>query len=138
MQRPAAITPVTIAMCVTNFLGFFLVNWTPRPKHHPLGLFIIYTLFICGGYLVLWFFWRGSNWARWLVQITSLLALWNLWELRKPIPPQFQSGVQAPMVTAEALIALFLLYYLNTGAVRTWFTPSAVRQTSPSITQQNP
>ena len=115
-------------MCVTNFLGFFLVNWTPQPGHHPLGLFIIYILRICTGYLVLWYFWQRRNWARWLVQITSLLALWNLWALRKPTPPQYQSLVRVPMVAAEALIAIFLLYYLNTASVRAWFVSDAARR----------
>jgi hypothetical protein len=121
MQRPHAITPVTIAMCVTNFLGFFLVNWTTAPKHHPLFLFVIFSVMIVTGYVVLWYFWQGIGWARWTVQITSLFALWNLWQLRRPVPGIYGSAVRTPMVLAEGLIAVFLLYYLNTSPVRNWF-----------------
>jgi hypothetical protein len=121
MERPSAITPVTIAMCVTNLLGLFLVNWKPYPHHHPGTLFTYFAVLILVGYVVLWKFWLGRNWARWLVILTSICALWNLWQLRKPIPPQFDSAVRAPMVLAEGVIALFLLVYLNLGGVRAWY-----------------
>ncbi len=122
MARPAGVTVTTIMMCFTNFLGFFLVNWAPRPRHHPGILFAMYTVIIMIGYVALWHFWIGKNWARWLVFASSLLALWNLWGLRKPVPPQFYSAVRVPMVLAEGLIALFLIVYLNLPEVRDWFT----------------
>jgi hypothetical protein len=72
------------------------------------------------GYLVLWFYWKGRNWARLLVLLTSLLALYNLryWSLR---------GIAGRiMLGAEAALAIFLLYWLNTRRVREFFiTPKS-------------
>ena len=106
-------------MCLTNGLGFFNINW----KHqHAGGFLLIYSVIIAIGYLVLAFYWRGQNWARWLVLLTSLLCLWNLWQLRLKTPPSQVAPIRVTMVLVEGAIAVFLLWYLNTQTVRRWFT----------------
>ena len=130
MERPIPIHISTILMCITNFIGFFLINWD---HSHAAALFVIYTGFIAIGYLVLYFFWQGSNWARWLVLATCVLCLWNLWELRKSNrvqnvrPPIYNEHVRTAMVIIEAIIAAYLLYYLNTKAVKSWFKQNELR-----------
>ena len=41
-------------------------------------VFSLFTIFIVAGYVVIWFYWQGRNWARVLVLLTSLLCLYNL------------------------------------------------------------
>jgi hypothetical protein len=125
MPRPLPVTVTTILMCITNFVGFFLVNNWSNP--HARSVFVIYSIFIVIGWIVLYFFWKGRNWARWLVLATSVLCLWNLWSLRKLGLSHgrvsiFNNHVRVAMVIAEAIIAIYLLYYLNTASARKWFT----------------
>jgi hypothetical protein len=58
--------------------------------------------------------WIGRNWARWLVLLTSVLALLNLLKCRRERDtasrPARGSGLGA-----------YLLYWLNTSAVRAFF-----------------
>ncbi len=112
------VTVTTGLMCLTNALSFFLVNWH-RPNAG--GVFFIYFFLIAVGYVVLYFYWRGRNWARWFVLATSVLCLWNLWGLRRTTPAMLDSPVGAPMIVVEAVIAIYLLYYLNTNSARAWF-----------------
>jgi hypothetical protein len=125
MPRPTEISVTTTLMCITNFMGFFLVNWHYA---HAKGVFFIYSVFILIGYLVLYFFWHGENWARWLVMAASLLCLWNVWQLRRPFPasstrvPLFHPQLRVAMVLLEAVIAVYLLYFLFTRRARAWFS----------------
>jgi hypothetical protein len=118
-MRPLPVTVTTSMMCITNFMGFFLLNLS---YPHMLALLVIYAIFIAIGYVALWFFWKGHNWARWLVLATSLLCLFNLKQLRDPIPAWYNFHVGFTMIILEAAIAIYLLYYLNTGPARAWFT----------------
>jgi len=114
MSRPTGVSVTTVMMCATNALGFFYVNWT-RP--HAMFTFVVFAILIGIGYLVLWFFWNGRNWARWLVLLTSLLALWNLHYIGRP-----QIGrIRTVTILFEAPIAVFLLWYLNLRPIRAWF-----------------
>lgn len=123
----------TWLMCLTNFAGFFNVNW----KHqHAGGFIIIYAVIIACGYFVLGFYWLGRNWARWLVLLTSLLCLWNLWGLRLKTPPSQVAPVRTTMILAEAAVAVFLLWYLNTKQVRWWF--SDITGTQPTSHVEDP
>jgi len=99
-------------MSLTNALGWFIVDWSNR---HAATTFSLFTIFIFVGYLVIWFYWRGGNWARLLVLLTSLLCLYNLRYF-------FRSGIiERVMVGSEALLAIFLLFWLNTRSVRSFF-----------------
>jgi hypothetical protein len=99
-------------MAIANALGWTTIDWS---KPHALVIFVIVTAIMTIGYVVLWFYWKGRNWARILVLLTSLLALHNLryWNIR---------GVaERVMLGAEAALAVFLLYWLNTRRVRDFF-----------------
>jgi hypothetical protein len=111
-ERPKGLTETSALMSITNAMGWLIVDWS-KPK--ALVTFITFTTLIVIGYLVIWFYWRGRNWARILVLLTSLLCLYNLrrWS---------HSGLlERFMVGAEAILAIFLLYWLNTRKVREFF-----------------
>jgi hypothetical protein len=111
-ERPKGLRETSVFMSITNAMGWLIVDWS-RPK--ALVTFIVFTVFIVIGYLVIWFYWKGRNWARILVLLASLLCLYNLrhWN---------HSGLlERLMVGAEAMLAIFLLYWLNTRKVREFF-----------------
>jgi hypothetical protein len=116
MQRPAGVANTFILMCLTNASGYLSTNWqSPNAKR----LFVVFTLLISIGYVVLWFYWLGRNWARWVVLVECLQCFWNLRYLvhRNPHATAFEPV----MIVAEAAIAIYLVWYLNTPSVRAWF-----------------
>jgi hypothetical protein len=120
--RPRGISETTWLMAIFNPSGFFFVDW--KADRNVVTVSVVGTLFIIvAGYIVLWFYWKGRNWARWLVMATSLIALWNL-EFWPSV-----GWVGRITIAVEALLAVFLLYWLNTRPVRTYFAaPTAVTQ----------
>jgi hypothetical protein len=65
---------------------------------------VLFTVVILVGYLVIWFYWKGRNWARILVLVTPLLCLYNL---RSFLRAGFTERM---MIAAEAVLAVFLLF----------------------------
>jgi len=115
-MRPSRLAPVTLAMCVLNPTGFVFI------KGSGVGAAIlvpVFSLIMILSYVVLWYFWRGRNWARWLVLVTSGVALLNLLGLATA------SAIQKVVIVIEAATGGFLLYWLNTRAVRGFFAPKA-------------
>jgi len=103
-------------MSITNAMGWFNVDWN-RP--HAGMTFGLFTTFILIGYFFIWYYWKGRNWARIAVLVTSLLALYNLrfW---------FRGhAMNQVMIASESVLGIFLLYWLNTVAVRMYFKRGA-------------
>src|SRR5215471_4090666 len=111
-MRPSGLAPVTLAMCILNLTGVAFAYGTEVPPAMVMPILILVMLV---SYLALWYFWKGRNWARWLVLVTSGVALLNL--LGLPTFTDFQKVV----VVIEAALGGFLLYWLNTRAVREFF-----------------
>jgi len=111
-ERPKGIKETAALMSIFNATGFATIDWS---KPHPYIRFFIFTTIIIAGYVVIWFYWKGRNWAKILVLLTSLLCLYNLYYLNR-------YGLRGQvMVGGEALLAIFLLYWLNTSKVRAFF-----------------
>jgi len=111
-ERPKALTATSIFMSITNAMGWAIIDWS---KPNARISFVLFTVTIAINYLVIWFYWKGRNWARILVLLTSLLCLYNLrhWN---------HGGIaERIMIGAEAVLAIFLLYWLNTPMVRAFF-----------------
>jgi hypothetical protein len=110
-MKPTGLASLTLAMCVLNLTGFLFLE---EGRRSGLALaFVSVTILV--GYLVLWYFWKGRNWARWLVLVTSAVAVLNLAAL--PFVPVIQKLV----IVVEAPLGGFLLYWLNTRTVRAFF-----------------
>jgi len=122
-QRPKGLTESAVLMSLTNALGWFIVDWS---NPHAATTFLLFSIFILAGYFVIWFFWRGRNWARLLVLLTSLLCLYNLRYF-------FRGGiVERVMVGSEAVLAVFLLFWLNSRGVKSFFRTPKDTQAVPS------
>lgn len=111
-MKPAGLRAVTLALVVLNLAGLLMRDATGFDPN--LSLFWV-ILVMTVSYVVIWFFWRGRNWARWLVQLTSVLALLNL-----VLIPEVTVVVQA-ILLVEAALGAYLLYWLNTSSVRAFF-----------------
>jgi hypothetical protein len=110
--RPRGLTETTVLMCITNAMGWLIIDWTaPRAG----TVLLVNTIFIFLGYFVLWFYWRGRNWARIFVLLNSLVALFNLVFFRR------SGTIARVMYVSEAAIAIFLLYWLNRSDVKAFF-----------------
>jgi hypothetical protein len=110
--RPRGLTATTILMSITNAMGWAIIDWS---KPHARATFVFNTVMIAIGYVVLWFYWHGKNWARILVLLTCLLGLGNLllWN---------HVGLMSRiMIGADAVLAIFLLYWLNTATAKAFF-----------------
>ena len=126
MQRPALLTPVALAFCFFNVFG--VVFYEPIedvPAWFSVLMFgLIYGVVAFLSFIFTWFFWRGHNWARWLVLITSAVAVLNLGFL------PFSNLVQQVFILLEAVLGGWLLYWLNTAEVRRFFKPPAISAAS--------
>jgi hypothetical protein len=113
-MRPRYLLAVTIAMGILNLTAF------NNPKRDRLFVTVLWTeiLIVLAGYLVLWFFWKGKNWARNSVLAVSVLSILNLVSLLRP---HGNVIVFDSIVSAWAIVGVFLLYWLNLPDVRDWF-----------------
>ena len=68
-------------------------------------------------FIVIWFYLNGYHWARIIVLLASLRALWNLtsW-MHVTTFVRFVIGLQV-------VLGLILLYWLNTRPARQYFDP---------------
>ena len=113
-MRPIEVTLTTWLMGVLNPLGYALLLDVRKPRSVA-KVFLILTLLIAAGYLVLWFYWQGFNWARMLVFATCFLCFYNL---RGFVSANVLVRI---MLLGEAAVALFLVYWLNTSRARMFF-----------------
>jgi len=74
------------------------------------------TVVITVGYVVLWFYYQGRNWARLAVILGSLLILLNnCWAIKHANP------IVKVVDVAEMIVAVFLVVWLNTSTARVYF-----------------
>jgi hypothetical protein len=114
-MRPKPVDVTTWLMAVLNILGYALLWNINKPRPVVVRSAINFTLMIVLGYVVIWFYWHGKNWARILVLLTSLSCLYNLRDL------QSANLVVRFMLIGEAAVAVFLLYWLNTSEAKAYF-----------------
>lgn len=130
-MRPRYLLPTTIAMGILSLTSFL----SPKSARYLAVTLWTEILIVFASYLVLWFFWKGKNWARISVLVVSVVSVINLISL---IYPKGNVIVYDSIVIAWALVGLFLLYWLNLADVREWFknqkkhrmplTPNAVSE----------
>lgn len=111
-MKPRGLTETTISMCIMNIAGFIFVDSRVAPVELQ---YAIFSVIIAVTYLVLWYFWKGKNWARVLVLLAGVVAVLNLFALSS-------SSVWADaLIVIEAIFGIFMLWWLNTKSVKTYF-----------------
>ena len=111
-MKPKGLKETTTLMGIFNLCGYAFFD--PSIGYQAIQL-ILLTIIIGISYIVLWHYWLGKNWARILVLITSIAALINLGDIQ-------QNNLYAQAIIAsEAILAVFLLYWLNTNKIKSFF-----------------
>ena len=81
--QPKAVAISTWLMAMLNILGYAIL-WEPSAHKSRFALFFfitVFTLTIAAGYVVLWFFWKGKNWARILVLLNCFVCFYNVHDI---------------------------------------------------------
>lgn len=112
VARPRWLRETTILMCIFNFAGF--IFYDSSLSWYRFELFLLVACFMVS-FLVLWYYWQGNNFARILVIGTSVVSLISLYDIVK------YSSIQRSLIVAEAVLGLFLLWWLNTSNVKKYF-----------------
>jgi len=115
LEKPKWLKENTVLMCIFNVAGFIFYDANSEYEGLEIFLFIVV---ISMSLLVLWYYWQGNNWARILVMLGSILSVLNLYDIRR------YSIAQASVIVAEAVLGLYLLWWLNTQSVKTYFGKS--------------
>lgn len=106
------LTWTAVLLCVFNVLGFLFYDIYAD----SLAAFLIFFgILAAASFVVIWYFWQGQNWARWLVLAMSVFSLLNI-----ALVPSL-TRVTAIIVVAEAAFGVWLLYWLNTKPVARYF-----------------
>ncbi len=110
--KPKGLKETTVLMGIFNVAG--LIFFDPNSKYLGIEIFL-FTALIAVSYLLLWYYWQGNNWARYLVISSSVLSFVNLFSIGK------HSVGQSSLLIAEAVLGLYLLWWLNTQPAKTYF-----------------
>lgn len=85
------------------------------------------SIVILWGYVAIWYYWRGKNWARIFVMFTSVLTLIDLLITVVLFVLHLSYSASVPyylVIVANGVLGSYLLYLLNTKDVRIWFGKS--------------
>jgi hypothetical protein len=130
MTRPMGLTVSALFMVLSIVLGIVLSPTSPVPANVTTSnnVDILFGwVFIALQFLVTYFYWNARNWARIVILICSgwlLLGFVTLSLL--PVPPWIHQAIWGrPLffvrTVGDSLLAIYLLWYLNTPAIRAWF-----------------
>ena len=120
MNRPKGLSLSAALMAVCNVMLWRVAN--PATHPHYLRTLTFWTVVIGIGFVVIWFYWQGKNWARIAVLIYSALCIWNLsaWSRFSSSPGLLTTPAQI-LLASKALLGVVLLFWLNTRPVREFF-----------------
>jgi hypothetical protein len=115
MSKPTGITVSALLMMLSLVAGL-VMSYIQGDKS------VIFWAVIIALSVIIYFYWTAHNWARMLVLIYSLLCvipvrlIHHQWVL-----------VRFSWITAgQTLLAIYLLWYLNTRPIRAWFAGSSM------------
>jgi hypothetical protein len=121
MIRPHGLTLTALLMAALNTIGWVLIVIYRKPPMRTGFLALLIALFGIG-YCIIWFYWKGRNWARIAVLLTSILSVLDLISLASP-------RTKNPVIVGIwGILGVFFLYWLNTQPVRGFFTQSKVQK----------
>ena len=122
-DRPKGITATAFGVILFELVGLFFIKWGTFAAPLPVVLLTVGTVLAIFG-AVVWFYWQGRNWARWIIMLQAIL----------PSLIVLIRGYTTRPLAIEILddsFGLFMLYWLNTKRIRTFF------QTAPAVRTSN-
>lgn len=118
--KGVALTALALAALTVIYLVRALLHLFSRtPAALPLEL--LRCLALGGALFCIWQYWKGQNWGRIFVLLCSFVIAAR--EISSFIEGNgdLASLMSQPLRFFSAILAVFLLYFLNTRAVRSWF-----------------
>lgn len=119
MNRPKGLTLTAILLALSGAWGLAALDYSTPHSLKRLGIF---CGALCIGYVVVWFYWKGRNWARIGVLLSSGAKIFNLLRWNKTSPVLLAAPTHV-VLAADAALGALLLYYLNTRLVLDYFYP---------------
>ena len=126
MPRPAGIK-LTLWLMLLNMALGIIAGLLNHPAQRPMHVFsaaqmalilhLISAVFYIFASVVLWRYWLGRFWARRMIFVDCAIHLYSLIHLKAAW--NF-SRFNAALIVYGALLALYLLWYLNTPQLRAW------------------
>jgi hypothetical protein len=137
MNRPNGVTFTACLMAFLSLAGWTVIDWSKFRPHHDtrtgLAVFAAFVLAVVtikiSALICVWYYWQGRNWARIAVLITSV---WTVLHLLSVVHNnRWHPGIVSyTIITIEALLGLFFLYWLNTAEIRSFFETAQSRVNS--------
>jgi hypothetical protein len=123
-SRPRGIGATALALgalvliySIRSLLHFFSGTITP--------VLIFEQLLMCLGqgiaFLLIWHYWKGQNWGRIFVLLWSFVIAAREFSVLVDGGGDLAAFMSHPLRFLHTLLAIFLLYWLNTRSVRSWF-----------------
>ena len=129
MNRPKGLLLTTTVLVVCNTLGWLVIDYT---SSYAATVFLVVTLLAAVEYAVIYFYWKGKNWARILILIGSFCSIFNLRYWNAP-HTMFLTVPNRVILAANAVTSLFLIYWLNTSEIKAFFKRSKKAQSIPAL-----
>ena len=123
VMRPRGLLAVTITMAILNLTAFASIKRT----RFFLATLVIEIMVVFASYVVLWFFWKGKNWARLCVLVVSVMSIVNFFSL---VYPHGNVFVFDSIVIGWGVVGLYLLHWLNRPDIKQWFRNPENRPTN--------
>ena len=113
-ERPRGITATALGVIFLDLLGLPFIRWNSWSAPPYFFIFPVAIALTMIGLLV-WFYWKGRNWARWMVILQVVFPPMVVLIRRSTSRP-------IPVTILNGAFGLFLLYWLNTPKVRAFFS----------------
>lgn len=121
--RPRGLTETVWPLLFVNLGATYSAIANNWHGSHAILFLLMAPLMMLVRCVIIWFYWTGHNWARILVLLGSVAALWNLtfWA-------QLSTFDRLIVVAPKAVLGLFLLWWLNTRTLKDFFIPRSATQ----------
>ncbi len=106
--RPEHLGTIAVLMLVWQVLA-------PLPWLGHRLTWSVFVLMQVVGALLIWALWRGYFWIRWFMILGCVLSLPDILSIVQPNP------LQTVARAINIVLSIFLLYWLNTSAVRSYY-----------------
>ena len=144
MPIPTGVTVSALLMMLAIVAGLVLsyihvlrpgvIGFAPSISISRATILLFYWAFSAVMAIVVYFYWNAHNWARILVLIDSVSCLMPVEYIHHKWVLDRFSGITfgyTVLSFGRALLAIYLLWYLNTRAIRVWFAGKPVTPNTP-------
>jgi len=111
----------TILGVIGTFTGTIPIPDSTAPAAAAMAGSFVHGAVVFGAiisFVFIFLYWKGFSWMRWVVMVYCLFPIISVFSIKKTWG---MSPISGASVIINVVLALFLLYYLNTPPVKAWF-----------------